>query len=177
MDRLSVECATDNIHRKKEIAVTKLENIPYSELEIGQTSRYQKTVLQDDIIMFAKLSGDLNPLHLDEEYARTTQFGGCIAHGMYTAAVMSAAMATKFPGPGSLYLSQTLKFRAPVRVGDILTVDSELIKKRDRNKSIVVSILVTNQDGQKVVSGEGIAQVPDEKVIVDIPDLPPITIG
>ena len=134
-----------------------IRNVPFDEIEIGQTADYRKIVRDEDVLMFAKLSGDVNPVHLDEEYARTTQFGGRIAHGMYTAALMSAAMATTLPGPGSVYLSQTMKFRAPVRIGDELTVHLEVTNKRERNKSVTVMVRVTNQDGAKVVTGEASA--------------------
>ena len=154
-----------------------ISNVPFDEIEIGQTAKYQKTVQDEDVLMFAKLSGDVNPVHLDEDYAKTTQFGGRIAHGMYTAALMSAAMATKLPGPGSVYLSQTMKFRAPVRIGDTLTVHMEVTNKRERNKSVTISVRVTNQDGAKVVTGEASAIIPMEKIVIDAPDLPLITIG
>ena len=96
---------------------------------------------------------------------------------MYTAAIMSAAMATKLPGPGSIYRSQSMKFRAPVRIGDTLTVDLEIIDKRTRNHSVTVKIQVSNQDGKKVVTGEGTATIPNEKIVIDAPDLPPLRIG
>jgi 3-hydroxybutyryl-CoA dehydratase len=154
-----------------------IENVPFDEIQIGQTADYQKTVQNEDVLMFAKLSGDVNPVHLDEEYAKTTQFGGRIAHGMYTAALMSAAMAIKLPGPGSVYLSQTMKFRAPVRIGDTLTVHLEITNKRERNKSVTVAVKVTNQDGARVVTGEASAIIPTEKIVIEAPELPSITIG
>lgn len=154
-----------------------IRNVPFDEIEIGQSADYRKIVRDEDVLMFAKLSGDVNPVHLDEEYAKTTQFGGRIAHGMYTAALMSAAMATTLPGPGSVYLSQTMKFRAPVRIGDELTVHLEVTNKRERNKSVTVMVRVTNQDGAKVVTGEATAIVPNERIVIDAPDLPLVTIG
>ena len=101
--------------------MSKLTNHTFDELEIGQTASYSKTCTEEDILLFAKVSGDVNPVHLDEEFASNTQFGKRIAHGMYTGALISAALALNLPGPGSIYLGQNLKFRAPVRIGDELT--------------------------------------------------------
>ena len=91
------------------------------DLEPGMSASFAKTVTEADIVMFSAVSGDLNPAHLNEEYARTTIFGGRIAHGMLTAGFISAVLANKLPGPGTIYLGQTLKFKAPVRAGDTVT--------------------------------------------------------
>ena len=91
--------------------MSNLENVPFDELEVGMTASYTKSVSQDDIKLFAILSGDTNPIHLDEEYARTTPFEGCIAHGALCAIIISAAVATKFPGPGSIYAGQEMRFK------------------------------------------------------------------
>lgn len=156
--------------------MSKLANIPFDEMYVGQTASYQKTVTEDDVLLFAKLSGDTNPVHLDEDYAKTTQFEGRIAHGMYTAAIISAAMAMRLPGPGGIYLGQTMKFKAPVRIGDTLTVTIEVTGKRESRNIATLSTLVSNQDGQKVVVGEATALVPSEKLEVDAPALPQVKI-
>jgi 3-hydroxybutyryl-CoA dehydratase len=91
------------------------------DLNPGMSASFAKTVTEADILMFAAVSGDQNPAHLNEEYAKTTMFGGRIAHGMLTAGFISAALANKLPGPGTIYLGQTLKFKAPVRAGDTVT--------------------------------------------------------
>ena len=88
------------------------------EITEGMTAIFTRTVTEADILMFAGVSGDTNPVHLDEEYAKTTLFKGRIAHGMLTAGFISTVFGTKLPGPGCIYLSQNLKFKAPVRVGD-----------------------------------------------------------
>lgn len=90
----------------------------FEELSVGMTAEYSKTVTEADIVLFAGISGDTNPVHLDEEFAASTMFGGRIAHGMLSAAFVSAALGTRLPGPGSIYVSQTLAFRAPVKIGD-----------------------------------------------------------
>ncbi|MEH6549981.1 MAG: MaoC/PaaZ C-terminal domain-containing protein [Pseudomonadales bacterium] len=154
-----------------------IENIPYDELVIGQKASYSHTVTDEDIILFAKLSGDTNPVHLDEEYAATTQFGGRIAHGMLTGALISAAVALNMPGPGTIYLGQTMRFRAPVRIGDTLTVNMELTTKNDKRKIVTLDIVVVNQNGDKVVTGESTALAPTEKIICQAQELPKITLG
>jgi 3-hydroxybutyryl-CoA dehydratase len=104
------------------------------DLQTGMSASFAKTVTEADILMFAGVSGDINPVHLNEEYARATQFGGRIAHGMLTAGFISAVLANKLPGPGTIYLGQTLKFKAPVRAGDTVTatvtVREVLVDKR-----------------------------------------------
>lgn len=157
--------------------MSKIENVPFDEMYVGQTCSYEKTVSEEDILMFAKLSGDTNPVHLDEAYASTTQFGERIAHGMYTAALISAAMAMQIPGPGSIYLTQTMKFKAPVKIGDALTVQIEVTSKRENRNIATLSTVVYNQHGKKVVMGEAMARVPSEKIILDAPELPEIQIG
>lgn len=154
-----------------------IENIPFDELEIGQRFSVERTVSEEDILLFAKLSGDLNPVHLDEQYAKTTPFGGRIAHGMLTAAFISAALAQHLPGPGAIYRNQSLRFRAPVRIGDTLTITIEVLDKRARNHMLTVSTTVINQHGDTIVTGEGSAIVPNEKVVVQAPELPEVRIG
>jgi len=92
--------------------MTQLENLPLSELSVGMVKTYSKTLTEQDILLFAACSGDVNPVHLDKDYAATTAFGEPIAHGMWTGALVSAAIATQLPGPGSVYRSQSLSFRS-----------------------------------------------------------------
>ena len=93
----------------------KLENIPFDELEIGTKGSLTRTLTEQDLLLFAKVSGDTNPVHLDEAFAAETQFEGRIAHGMWTASLISCALATEMPGPGGIYLGQELKFLRPVK--------------------------------------------------------------
>ncbi len=88
------------------------------DLEIGMTAAYERAVTEADVVSFADISGDHNPVHLDEAFARTTRFKGRIVHGMLTASFLSTVIASKLPGPGTIYLTQNLTFRAPVRIGD-----------------------------------------------------------
>jgi acyl dehydratase len=112
-----------------EVSVKELENFTFDELTVGQTAEYSRTLGEDDIILFAAVSGDVNPVHLDEDFARTTMFRERIAHGMYTGGLISAALAMKLPGPGTIYLGQNLKFERPVKLGDTITVQLKVLEK------------------------------------------------
>ena len=101
--------------------MTQSSNTPYEALEVGQTASYSKTVEERDILLFAAVSGDHNPVHLDAEYAATTMFKERIAHGMFSGALISAAVACTLPGPGTIYVGQQMSFQKPVKLGDTLT--------------------------------------------------------
>merc|ERR1712000_181996 len=115
---------------------------------------------EQDLILFAAVSGDHNPLHLDAAYAATTQFKGQIAHGMFTGALVSAALAMELPGPGTIYLGQNLSFRKPVMLGDQLIVRLEVTSKHDSKPVVTLACTVTNQDGKKVATGEATVMAP-----------------
>ena len=157
--------------------MTTLVNYTYDELEIGQSASYVRTVSEQDILLFAAVSGDTNPVHLDADYAATTQFGERIAHGMLTGALVSAALALNLPGPGSVYLGQNLKFRAPVLIGDTLTIELEVAEKNDRRKQVTINCKVLNQHGKRVATGEALAMPPTEKLQIEKPAEPKVTIG
>ena len=152
----------------------KLENIPFEELEVGTKNSLTRTLTEQDLLLFAKVSGDTNPVHLDEEYAATTQFEGRIAHGMWTASLISCALATKLPGPGGIYLGQELKFMRPVKVGDTVTVQLEVLEINERRKRATVSTNVVNQDGKTVVKGKAEIMPSSGKVIVNEYPLPEV---
>ena len=123
------------------------------DLQPGMTACTAKTVTEADIILFAGISTDVNPAHLDEEYAKGTMFGGRIAHGMLSAGFISAVLANKLPGPGTIYLSQTLKFKAPVRPGDTVTA-TVTVKEVNVAKNRVVLDTVCTVCGKVVIEGE-----------------------
>ena len=152
----------------------KLENIPFEELQVGTKDTLTRTLTEQDLLLFAKVSGDTNPVHLDEEFAATTQFEGRIAHGMWTASLISCALATKLPGPGGIYLGQELKFMRPVKVGDTVTVQLEVLEINARRKRATVSTNVINQDGKNVVKGKAEIMPSTDKVIVDEYPLPEV---
>lgn len=129
------------------------------DLAVGMTASFARTVTEADIVLFSGVSGDTNPIHLNEEYAATTMFKGRIAHGMLSAGFISAVLGTKLPGPGAVYVSQTLRFKAPVRIGDTVTARvevSELLPERKR-ASFKTECLVA---GKVVIEGEATLMVP-----------------
>ena len=141
-----------------------LENVTYDELSVGQSARLLRTLTQADIQAFAAVSGDTNPAHLNAEYANDTLFHGVIAHGMWGGALISALLGTEFPGPGTIYLEQNLKFVKPVRIGDTLTVTATVISKDDEKKRAELDCQVTNQKGAVVLHGTARVMPPTEKV-------------
>ena len=151
-----------------------MENITYDELSVGHSARLVRTVTLQDIQAFAAVSGDINPAHLNPEYADATMFHGVIAHGMLGAALISALFGTQFPGPGTIYLGQELKFTKRVRIGDTLTVLATVSEKNDEKKRIKMDCLVTNQSGETVLKGEANLMPPTKKVRVQRIDAPQI---
>ncbi len=123
------------------------------DLQVGMSASVSKTVTEADIIMFAGVSTDVNPAHIDEEYAKGTQFGGRIAHGMLSASFISAVLANKLPGAGTIYLGQTLKFKAPVRIGDTVTA-TVTVKEVVVEKRRCVLDAVCTVGGKTVIEGE-----------------------
>ncbi|PCM45695.1 MaoC/PaaZ C-terminal domain-containing protein [Marinobacter sp. ANT_B65] len=152
-----------------------LENITYNEINEGDTATFIRTLSEDDLVLFAAVSGDINPLHLDPEFAANSIFKERIAHGMWSGALISAALATVMPGPGTVYLDQSLSFKRPVKLDDTLTVGLTVLRKEPRNR-VVFKCEVTNQNNQKVVTGEAKVIAPTEKVSLYKPTLPKITI-
>jgi 3-hydroxybutyryl-CoA dehydratase len=154
-----------------------ITNFTYDEIEIGQTATYSRTITEREIILFAAASGDVNPLHLDADYAATTPFGEPIAHGILSASLISSAIALELPGPGVVYVGQSLRFLRPVKAGEQLTARIEVTAKRDDKKFVTLDCEIVNQHGKPVVSGEAVVLAPSEKTSIEVPDLPPIEIG
>ena len=123
------------------------------DLELGMSASFAKTVTEADIVIFAGLSGDMNPVHISEEFAEQTMFKGRIAHGILSAAFISAAFGTKLPGPGCIYLSQNLRFRAPVKVGDTVTA-KVTVKAMNLERRRVTFDTTCTVGGRVVVDGE-----------------------
>ncbi len=126
----------------------------------GERASRSLTVTDEVIRQFAEVTGDHNPVHLDEAYAAGTRFGRRIAHGMIAAGLISAALANELPGPGSVYLSQTLQFKAPVFPGDTITAVVEVTAVRPDKPIITLATLCTNQDGKLVLEGEAVILTP-----------------
>jgi 3-hydroxybutyryl-CoA dehydratase len=131
----------------------------FDDLHVGMRETLMKTVMETDIVGFARLSGDDNPIHLCDVYAAQSRFGQRIAHGLYTASLISAVLGTRLPGPGAVYRSQTLNFHAPVMIGDVVTVVVEVagLIPKGRRVRLACEALV---DGKAVLDGEAVVSVP-----------------
>ena len=130
--------------------------------EIGQQALMTRTISESDVYLFAGITGDLNPAHINEPYARGTRFGRRIAHGMLTAGLISAVLGTRLPGAGTIYLSQTLKFLSPVYIGDTITARVEILRLEREGKGAVLKTEAVNQDGRLVATGEAAVLLPEE---------------
>ena len=130
-----------------------MQGLSLEDLFVGQCSELTRTVSEADVVGFAEVTGDRNPLHLDEAYASTTSFGTRIAHGMLSAGYISAAIATQLPGPGAIYLSQSLRFRRPVRIGDTVTARVEVSAINTRRARVTLATICLVND-EVVVDGE-----------------------
>ena len=137
-----------------------MEGISIDQLTVGQSSSFAKTISESDVYLFAGVTGDVNPAHINESYAAGTSFGTRIAHGMLSAGLISAVIGTQLPGPGTIYVAQQLKFTAPVHIGDTVTATAtirELLPERNR---AVIETVCTRQDGAVVIRGEATVMPP-----------------
>ncbi|MEM7663087.1 MAG: MaoC family dehydratase [Pseudomonadota bacterium] len=125
----------------------------YEDLEVGQAHETIHTITEDDIVKFAEVSGDYNPLHMDEEYAAKTQFGQRIAHGALTASYISGILGNNLPGPGAIFTGLSMRFRRPVYIGDEVTVRAEVAEKNDRGNRITLTVSCVVA-GKRVITGE-----------------------
>src|SRR5262249_25021641 len=141
------------------LMVVPLRILYFEDLSVGMTETLSKTISSDDVVGFAQLTRDRNPIHLSEHFAAKTSFGGRIAHGLYTASLISAVLGMRLPGPGAVYVSQTLNFRAPVKIGDTVDVTvtvAELMPERQRAR-----LACTCKVGDEIVlDGEALVKVP-----------------
>ncbi len=126
------------------------------QLNIGDRASISKLITERDVIRFAELTGDINPIHMDKFYAEQTIFGERIAHGMLTASLISAVLGMKLPGPGNIYISQSLKFRAPVKFGDVIEAEVEVIEKIPERNRVRLRTTCRNQDDTVVLEGEAV---------------------
>ena len=131
----------------------------YDQIHIGDSAEFSKTFSESDIYLYAGISGDFNPAHINEAYARNTYFKTRIAHGMLSAGLISAVIGTQLPGPGSIYMQQTLSFLAPVRMGDTVTARVEVVEKMDKKK-VRLKTICLNQDAIIVLEGEALVSPP-----------------
>jgi 3-hydroxybutyryl-CoA dehydratase len=122
-------------------------------VEVGQTASLSKTILDEDVRQFAQLVGDYNPVHLDDDFAKKTRFGRRIAHGMWGASLISTVVGTQLPGPGTIYLSQSLDFKAPVFLGDTITAEATVTHVREDKPIVTLDTVCRNQRGELVLKG------------------------
>jgi len=141
-----------------------IENQTFDEIKLGETASLVRTLSMEDIDLFAIMSGDVNPAHVDEEYARSDMFHKIIAHGMWGASLISTLLGTKLPGPGTIYLSQTLGFHHPVALGDTITVTVTVTATETERHCVTFDCACTNQRGEVVISGSAQVIAPTEKV-------------
>ena len=130
------------------------------EMSIGDKASFTKTVTEADVVNYAGVTGDLNPAHINESYAKDTMFKGRIAHGMLGAGFISAVLGTKLPGPGAIYISQKVQFTAPVKIGDTVTATAEVINKDEDKNRVTMKTTCTNQEGKPVIKGEAMLMPP-----------------
>ena len=131
-----------------------VQDIPFAEIKVGDKASMSKTVTEYDVYTFAGVTGDFNPVHIDEEFAKTTMFKGRIAHGILSAGFISAVLGTALPGKNTIYLGQELQFKAPVKIGDTVTATVEVLEKIEGKNRLILRTTVTNQAGLVVTDGK-----------------------
>ena len=136
------------------------EGMTIDELKVGQTHESNVTISAEMIELFAEATGDRNPIHLDEDYAKGTIFKTRVAHGMLQAGIISGVLGTRFPGVGTIYLSQTLKFRKPVFIGDEITLRLRVLELFKEKNRVSLETVCTNQRGETVLTGEALIMPP-----------------
>ncbi|MCX7630315.1 MAG: MaoC/PaaZ C-terminal domain-containing protein, partial [Geminicoccaceae bacterium] len=154
----------------------RIENKTFEEIAIGDSASLVKAIGREDIELFAAVSGDANPIHLDEELAAKTPFKGVVAHGMLTAGLISNLLGNRLPGPGTIYLAQELRFHRPVRIGDVVTASVTVTEKRPDKRIVVFDCRVTNQRGEVVLTGTAEVIAPKDKLRGPAPELPQLAI-
>jgi 3-hydroxybutyryl-CoA dehydratase len=125
-----------------------------AQFQVGDSASFAKTVTEADILLYAAVSGDTNPVHINAEYAGKSRFGQRIAHGMLTAGLVSAVIGTKLPGPGAIYMSQSLQFEAPVHIGDTITATATITEFDGKRGPMTIETVCTNQRGDQVITGQ-----------------------
>lgn len=141
-----------------------IENRTFDEIAIGDAASLGRTLCKDDIMLFAAISGDVNPAHVDEEYARSSKFGQVIAHGLWGGTLISTVLGTQLPGPGAIYLNQSLRFVRPVVLGDTITVTVTVQQKDERKHRIIFDCVCVNQRGEPVITGTAEVIAPADKI-------------
>jgi len=139
------------------------------EIAVGQTAEFAKTVTETDVVLYAGITGDFNPAHVNAVEAEAGMFGGRIAHGMLSAGFISTVLAMRLPGPGTIYLSQSLRFVRPVRIGDTVTARVEVAEVVAPKRRVRLATTVVNQRGETVIDGEAMVMLPEPRASPPIP--------
>ena len=134
-----------------------------NELSVGERSSFSKTISESDVYLFAGITGDLNPAHINEQYASDTFFKGRIAHGMLVAGFISTVIGCQLPGPGTIYVKQDLTFLAPVRFGDTITATVEIIEILEEKNRVILKTTCTNQEDTVILDGQAMVSPPKKK--------------
>lgn len=137
-----------------------MPELAYADIKIGDEASLSRTITEAHIVSFAGLTGDFNPVHVDAEYAQQSMFGERICHGMLMAGLISTVLGMQLPGSNAIYLGQDLKFTAPVKIGDTVTVTAKVTEKRDDKRIIKLRTTVSNQKGELVVDGSAVVKKP-----------------
>jgi phosphate acetyltransferase len=141
-----------------------LVNKTYEEIRVGDTSSLSRTLMPEDVKLFAVLTGDMNPGMADQHYSESGMFREVIAHGMWSGSLISTVLGTQFPGPGTILIDQSLHFARPVTIGDTITITVTAKQKFDHNKHVILDCVCTNQEGLQVVRGTAEVLAPSEKI-------------
>ena len=141
-----------------------IENRTFDEIEVGESATLERRLSWRDIELFAVVSGDVNPAHVDKDYARGDRFHEIIAHGMWGASLISTLLGTKLPGPGTIYVEQTLRFRRPVTIGELISVSVTVVSKDPVRHRVVLDCRCVNQQGETVIDGTADVIAPTETV-------------
>lgn len=154
-----------------------IQNRTFDEIQVGDFAQLVRTLKPEDIHLFAVMSGDVNPTHVDPEFARSSQFREVVGHSMWGSTLISTVLGTEFPGPGTVYVSQGLNFWRPITIGDTLTITVTCHEKYEHNHHIVFDCLAVNQDGLKVIDGSAEVLAPTEKIKRTRVNLPEVHIS
>ncbi len=136
-----------------------MEAVKFSELKIGMKGNYTKKITQEDVDNFIKICNDVNPIHVDDEFAKNNKLPGKIAHGILVSSLISTVVGTKCPGPGSVWLDQSLKFLLPVKINDTITAISEILVKIPERQQVIVRTTCVNQNNEVVIEGVGLHKI------------------
>ena len=144
------------------MSASELHGYYFEDLEVGMADSFGKTITEADVVLFAGVSGDINPSHIDEEFAKTTRMKTRVAHGMLTASLISAVLGTRLPGPGCLFVSHTSNFRAPVMIGDTVTARAT-VARLDTKRNLVEFETACEVGGKTVLDGSALLWVPSRE--------------